>query len=118
MAEVMQQDVVWVRFPFSDMENAKFRPVVIISNNAYNKSSHDIVACGITSNLDAKDYSILIDESNLYSGRLPVKSRIRADKIMQLEKRIIEKPFAKLDNKTFKRLTKEMAKLFKRSDAR
>lgn len=114
MAEAMQQDLVWVRLPFSDLERAKYRPAIIVSNNIYNKNGQDVVACGITSNLEDKDYSILIDQSNLNSGKLPVKSRIRADKIMLLEKRIIEKPFAKLDNRTFDRLAREIEKLIKR----
>ncbi len=109
-----QQDIIWVRFPYSDFEEAKFRPAVVVSNNDYNKENPDVAACAITSNLDEKDYSILIDESNIAEGKLPLKSKIRADKIMQIEKTIISKAFARLDDKTFDLTIVEIMKLVKR----
>ncbi len=115
MDEIRQQDIVWVRFPYSDMKEWKFRPAVVISNNKYNKKSPDVVACAITSKLEEKDYTILIDESNITTGRLPVKSRIRADKIVHIEKQLIPKSFAQVNNKTFDMLTEEIKKLIKRS---
>lgn len=109
-----QQDLVWVRLPFSSLKETKVRPAVIVSNNEYNKRSQDIVVCAVTSKLDEKQYSILIDNKNLSSGNLPVKSRIRADKIIQIEKNLIIRSFAKLDNKTFDSLINEIIKLLKR----
>lgn len=107
-----QQDLVWVRLPFSSLRESKVRPAVIVSNNEYNKKSQDVIVCAITSRLDGK--GILIDSGNLSSGNLPVKSRIRADKIMQIEKNLIIKPFARLDNKTFDMLIDEIMKLLQR----
>ena len=114
MPELMQQDIVWVRFPFSSMEDAKFRPAVVVSNNTYNRKNSDVIVCAITSNLEPKDYSIVIDNSNLDSGKLPIKSKIRADKISLMEKKIIDKPFAKLNIKTFEMLSKEIFRLVKK----
>jgi len=44
-----------------------------------------------------------------------LKSRIRADKIMQIEKSLIAKAFARLDDKTFDLLNAEIMKLLKRA---
>ncbi len=109
-----QQDIVWVKLPFSSLKESKVRPAVVVSNNEYNKRSQDIVVCAITSKLDEKQYSILIDDKNLSSGNLPLKSRIRADKIIQIEKDIVIKPFAILNDKTFDELINEIMKLLKR----
>lgn len=109
-----QQDLVWIRLPFPSLKETKVRPAVIVSKNEYNKRSQDVVVCAVTSKLDEKQYSILVDDKNLSSGNLPLKSRIRADKIMQIEKNLIIKPFAKLDNKTFDALIGEIIKLLKR----
>lgn len=114
MNELKQQDIVWVKFPYSDLHGQKFRPAVIISNDNYNKKNSDVVACAITSKLDEKEHSILIDESNLSSGKMPLKSRIRADKIMNIEKILIAKTFAQLDAKTFDMTISEIMKLVKR----
>ena len=42
-------DVVLVPFPFSNQTAAKKRPAVIISSDAYNNISSDIVIMAITS---------------------------------------------------------------------
>lgn len=115
MGEIKQQDIVWTKFPYSDMQEAKFRPAVVVSNNEYNKKNPDIIACAVTSKLHEKEYSISLDKSNLASGNLPLKSRIRADKIIQIEKSLIAKSFARLNDKTFDSLVDEIKKLIKRS---
>lgn len=114
MSEFGQQDIVWIRFPYSDMKEGKFRPAVIVSSEKYNKNSLDVVACAVTSKLDNKDYTVLIDQSNISSGKLTLKSRIRADKIMQVEKKLIEKSFSRLNDETFDALTDEIKKLISR----
>ena len=114
MREIRQQDIVWVRFPYSDMSEEKFRPAVVASNDSYNRKSHDVIVCAITSKLDSKAYSVLIDDSMLSSGSMPLKSRIRADKIIRIEKGLVVKPFARLNNEAFDELTNEIMSLVKR----
>ncbi|MBI2084052.1 MAG: type II toxin-antitoxin system PemK/MazF family toxin [Candidatus Aenigmarchaeota archaeon] len=109
-----QQDLVWVRLPFSSLEDSKIRPAIVVSNNGYNKRYEDIVVCAITSKLEETPYSIIIDQKNISSGRLPVKSRIRADKIMQIEKSLVVRSFARLDDETFDDLVKLITNLVKR----
>lgn len=109
-----QQELVWIKLPFSNLEETKIRPAVVVSNNDYSKKNRDVVVCAVTSNLDDNQYSIFIDNTNLSSGNLPIKSRVRADKIIQVEKNLIIKSFAKLDNKTFDELIKKIVKLIQR----
>ena len=109
-----QQDIIWVRFPFSSFDDEKVRPAVVVSNNLYNTNNHDVIVCAITSKLEERHYSILIDDNNLSEGKLSLRSRIRADKIMQIDKKLILKPFANLNNKTFDLLVKEINKLLQR----
>lgn len=109
-----QQDLVWVRLPFTSLEESKIRPAVVVSNNGYNEIQNDVIVCAVTSRLEETPYSILIDQKNLSSGRLPLKSRIRVDKIMQVEKGIIERRFARLDDKTFDILVDKIVNLLKR----
>ncbi|MEK6888422.1 MAG: type II toxin-antitoxin system PemK/MazF family toxin [Candidatus Aenigmatarchaeota archaeon] len=115
MNELKQQDIVWVKFPYSDLHGQKFRPAVVVSNNAYNRKKQDVVVCAITSNLNEKEHGIMIDESNLSSGKLLMKSMVRADKIMLIEKALVAKTFARLNDDTFDMLTAEITKLMRRS---
>ena len=110
-----QQDIVWVKLPFSSLEESKIRPAVIVSNDEYNKRSNDVILCAITSNLEEKLYSVIIDSKNLTEGKMPVKSRIRADKIMQIEKNLVIKTFAKLENKAYDLLVNEINNLIGRN---
>lgn len=109
-----QQDVIWVGLPFSSFKESKVRPAVIVSNDKYNKKSVDVVVCAITSNLEKMPYSLIIDNNNLSAGKMPMKSKIRADKIMQIERNLVINSFARLDNKTFDSLIEEINKLVKR----
>ena len=109
-----QQDLVWVKLPFTSLEESKTRPAVVVSNNDYNKKQDDVVVCAVTSKLDNTAYSIFIGQKNLSTGRLPVKSMIRADKIMQVEKSLIIRSFGQLDDETFDALTGKITNLIKR----
>jgi len=109
-----QQDLVWVKLPYSDLRQSKVRPALIVSNNDYNNSNPDVVVCAVTSKLKESKYSILIENKDLSSGTLPIKSRVRADKILQIEKDLAIRPFAKLDNKMFDNVVGKIADLLKR----
>jgi mRNA interferase MazF len=41
-------DVLTARFPFTDMALSKPRPVVVLSNNSFNRSHEHIVCCMVT----------------------------------------------------------------------
>ncbi len=109
-----QQDLVWVRLPFSDSKESKARPAVVVSNDDYNRNNRDVVVCAVTSNTEPKPYSVLISQENLSSGELPVNSKIRADKILQIEKSLVAASFARINNAAFDSVVGELAKLVKR----
>ena len=112
--QMKQQDLVWVKLPFSDFSGSKIRPAVIVSNNSYNGQGKNVVVCAVTSKLEPKPYSTTLNQENLSEGALPLKSRIRTDKILQIEKSLVEAPFARINNETFDRLVNEAVKLLKR----
>ena len=109
-----QQDLVWVNMPFSNLAGSKIRPSIIVSNNNYNKASQDVVVCAVTSNLEEREFSITIDNDNLSQGSLPIKSKVRADKVMQVEKKLILNSFAKLNDKTYDELAEKIKNLIAR----
>jgi len=106
-----QKELIWIGFPYSDLSERKIRPALIVSNNKYNTKSQDIIVCAVTSNPKNTEYSIDLKEKNLESGKLSIPSKIKADKIMQINKKLAIKPFAKIENKKFKEVTKQIQKL-------
>ena len=84
---------------------------MVLSNLKYNQNSEDIVTCGITSNLKNTEYSVLINDENISEGGLPVKSRIKADKLFTLNKSIVIKKIGRINKETFDKVKNELFKL-------
>jgi len=106
-----QGDILIVPFPFSDLSSIRYRPVLVLSNNSDNIFSDDIIICGITSNLKDTKHSVLIDNSSLKEGNIPITSRIKIDKLFTIEKNLIKKKIGKLNNKTIEQVKKEFYNL-------
>lgn len=81
-----QREIVLVPFPYSDLSNAKRRPVLIVSNDAYNAAFDDVVVCVITSNLRKDAYSVDLENADLEIGVLPESSIIKAHKLFTIHK--------------------------------
>jgi mRNA interferase MazF len=97
-----QGDIVLIPVPYSDLTNRKQRPVLIISNDDYNKMTEDILVVAITSQLKDLDYSVIIDGKDLTEGTLKVTSAVRADKVYTLSKEIVRKKFGKVNFEVLK----------------
>ncbi len=91
-------------FPFSDLKSTKVRPAVVLSGSKYNKTSQDIIAVPITSNLKVGQFDILIKNKDLEKGKLIVDSKIKTDKIFSVEKRFIQKNLGRINRQTITKL--------------
>ena len=111
-----QRDIVLVPFPFSDLSGRKVRPVLILSNDAYNRQSADVVVCGLTTNLNPTPYSIIVGPMDVERpGTLRHRSKIKADTIASLEQSILIKRIARLKFSVFERVIAEIESLIKPS---
>src|SRR3989339_589164 len=91
-----QGEILIVPFPFSNLNSIKQRPVLVLSKNNYNRISNDIIVCGITSNLNDK---------------IPLKSRIKVDKLFTLEKKLVKKKIGLVNVNILTQVKKEIEKL-------
>ena len=106
-----QGDIMIVPFPFSNLTRIRQRPVLVLCKSFYLNECDDVITCGITSNLKDSKYSVLIDNSDLIEGNIPVKSRIKVDKLFTLEQSIIIKKIGRVNKETFNKVRKEFANL-------
>ena len=114
MSIYRQRDIVLVPFPFSDLSGQKVRPVLILSNDAYNQRSADVVLCGLTTNLRPTPYSIIVNVTDVEQpGTLRHKSKIKADTIASLEQSLLVKRIACLKLSVFKQVVAEIEDLIK-----
>jgi len=95
-------DIVVVPFPFSNLQNFKRRPALVLADSG----SSDLILCQITSQNIKDDFAVSITTSDTY-GKLLVDSNIRPNKIFTIEKTIILYKIGTLvDNKLAKVLLK------------
>ena len=106
-----QGDILIVPFPFSNLSGIRQRPVLVLSKTNYLRECEDVVTCGITSNLKDSKYSLLINNSNLIEGSIPIKSRIKVDKLFTLEQSIVIKKIGRIKKETMNKVKEEFLKL-------
>ena len=116
MSIYRQRDIVLVPFPFSDLSRQKIRPVLVLSNNDYNRRSSDILVCGLTTNLRQSPYSVIVDVSDVeMPGTLRHRSKIKADAIVSLEQSLLLKRIARLRGGVFLQVLAQVQSLIQAS---
>ena len=106
-----QRDLVLVSFPFSDLKSSKVRPVIVISNDEYNKKSEDIVVVPITTKLKTRQYELLISNKDLESGKLIKDSKIKVDRILSISKKLVRMKIGKVQKEVHGKIKEILFKL-------
>ena len=94
---IEQRDLLLVPFPFSDQTGKKVRPVIVISNNEFNKDSEDVIVVGVTSNISKDRYAINLANDNLEEGNLTTRCCVKVENILKLDKELIIKKIGKVN---------------------
>ena len=98
-------DIVVINFPFSDLINAKKRPMVVLA-----EKGEDIIGCAVTSNPHSEGIFI----ENFEEGDLPLKSKIKYWQIHTFLKDLAIKKVARISKSTHKELLRNINNLFER----
>ncbi len=106
-----QRELCLLPVPFSDLSSTKKRPVIIISSNAYNGLSKDVLVMAVTSNLADKISTISLNSGDMESGSLKASSRVRFDKIYSIDHSLIIRSFGKITQQKFKEIIKALNEL-------
>lgn len=108
---ISQRDIVLISFPFSDMKSSKVRPVLVLSNDKYNRKFEDFIAVPLTTNVKSRDYSVLITNKNLERGRLIIDSNAKIDRIFSINKNLVRMNIGKINKDTYTRIKTILADL-------
>lgn len=100
--------IVLVPFPFSNLRSSKQRPALVLSRTDYNRTSHDVLVCALTSNLADSSHSVLVSQRDMAAGTLAADSRVKADKVATLEQSIIRKSVGRLRPSTLQLVYAEL----------
>jgi mRNA interferase MazF len=108
---ISQRDIVLLSFPFSDLKTQKVRPAIIISNDDYNQRFEDVIAIPMTSNLDVRNYVILIFNKDLEYGNLIKDSKAKVDRIFSVSKNLIKLKIGRIKVEVHKRIIETLLRL-------
>ena len=110
-----QRQIVLVPFPYSDLSSTKRRPVLIVSNDSYNKAFDDVLVCVITSNLRKDEYSVTLSNNDLEIGVLPESSVVKSHKLFTIHKDKIIKTFSLVKEELFNQVNEKIKHLIEPS---
>ena len=80
------------------------RPVVVMSNDAYNKKFADFIAIPLTSNMKLRYHTVVITSAELETGKLIVDSRAKVDKVFSVERSLVRKKIGRVKKSVYENL--------------
>ena len=108
-----QGSIVLVDFSYSNLKEAKFRPALVISNFEYNKNSMDVLVMRVTSKSSEEGWKVEILRNDMEEGTLDIEpSYVKVDSIFTVEKRIIRKVVARLNDEKIEEIKGQFLRLF------
>ena len=99
-----QGDIVLVPVPFTDLSSKKRRPVIVISNNDYNRTARDMVVVAMTSQPQSSPYALAITSADLERGTLNHPGQVRVDKVYTLAQSLAVKIFGRVNASVLDRI--------------
>ena len=97
---ISQRDIILLNFPFSNLNQSKVRPVIVLSNNRYNKKSNNAIVVPLTSNLKQTDHYTLITTDDLEKGYLVTDSMAKVDRIFSIDKQLVRTNIGRINKPT------------------
>lgn len=107
MAKFSVGDIVFVRFPFSDLSRQKLRPALVLAD----ATKSDYVLCQITSQSYHDRYVVQLDRNSFTHGQLIKTSYVRPAKLFTAHISIIEKVVAHLKPKLRQEVVRQIVGL-------
>lgn len=92
MERFVAGDIVVVPFPFTDLSFTRKRPALVLADLA----DEDLILCEITSRPKRDNYSITLEIPDLDEGKLKLRSTIRPNRLLTINKSKIDYKFGKI----------------------
>lgn len=107
-----QLDVWLMQAPYSDYSEGKIRPIIIISNNAYNQELFDFLGVHITTRKE-HPYAIKISDTDFSVGGLNRESIVRFDTVTRYEERLLVKKIGRIKREFYQKIYDKILWLIK-----
>ena len=110
MTDIRRNEIYFAEIQFSDSNETKKRPVIILSNNNYNKEEPDVITCGVSSNIIHRCHFPIV-KSDLSYGNLFLDAGVRVDMINKTSKKRLLVKIGKITDDFHKRLVERIVEL-------
>jgi len=104
--------IVLIELPYSDESGSKLRLALVVSSDAYNQSSPDVVVAKITGSGYGSPFELPLSASMLKSGELNKPSFIDLGNIRAVDKKMVSRYIASVNEKTLKLCDEKIKKVF------
>lgn len=106
-----KDDIVWVKFPFSDLNRSKSCPALVLSGSIVNRTG-DYILVSITSKAKRDGLSIAIAETDT-DDSLPLKSFVRCHKLFTADKSLISGKLTRMKPQLYKKVVTKINSLIR-----
>lgn len=103
----MKGDVVVIPFPFSDLSGSKRRPAMVVAD----WGGDDVMRCQITSQAKRDGLEVPLADQDFETGRLPIASHIRPNKVFTADRRIIRYVAGKVSDAKYREVADRIVQL-------
>ena len=108
MERFVEGEIVVVQFPYTNFSSSRKRPALVLAD----LGGEDIILCEITSRLKRDNYTIDLQNEDLTSGKLRVRSLIKPNRILTIYKTKINYKFGKLKDYKLKEVKEKLSAIF------
>ena len=107
-------DIILVPFPFTDLSSAKQRPALVVSSDALNAASDDVLVAAITSQIPAKLTAgeFMIPPDDLAACGLPKPSMVRLAKLAALHRQLVIRRIGSMPGPLLSQILAQIRQLF------
>ena len=107
-----QGDILIADIAYSQQFGFKRRPVLVISNTNYNRSTADLIVASISSTQPNSKYDLKLSNSDLAEGELRTESKIIVDFPTTIEKTLIPQKIGKISEQKLKEVKEKLKELY------
>ncbi|HXR06701.1 MAG TPA: type II toxin-antitoxin system PemK/MazF family toxin [Candidatus Acidoferrum sp.] len=114
MTSFKRGDVILVYFPFTDLSSTKQRPALVVSSDALNAASEDVLVVAISSQVPGRLTSeeFMIPPGDLASCGLPKPSIVRLAKLASLHRQLVIKRIGSMPEPVLRRILAQIRQMF------
>jgi mRNA interferase MazF len=114
MTNFNRGDIILVPFPFTDLSSIKQRPALVVSSDALNATSDDVLVAAITSQIPIKltAWEFMIPTGDLARCGLPKPSAVRLAKLAALHRQLVIRRIGSMPEPVLGRILAQIRQLF------